>query len=56
MLLLLKVPFFHTLVWLTIIVLAVMGAWAAFNGNSFRLPLIASLFENIFYQNGKENR
>ncbi|MBM3328013.1 MAG: hypothetical protein FJY67_00885 [Calditrichaeota bacterium] len=44
---LVTVPTFYKILWLAVLVMAVLGIWAAFNGRPFRLPLLGDLADRL---------
>ncbi len=44
---LITVPAFYKLVWLAILVIAGLGIWSAYNGRSYRLPVLTDLVEKL---------
>ncbi|MBM3325652.1 MAG: hypothetical protein FJY65_01530 [Calditrichaeota bacterium] len=44
---LVTVPTFYKLLWIALLILAVLGIWAAFNGRPFRLPILSDIAEKL---------
>jgi uncharacterized membrane protein len=50
---LVTVPAFYKLLWLVVAVMAGLGVWSAFNGRSFRLPVLGDLADKLEEQDTK---
>ena len=45
---LIRTDFVYRMLWLVMLILAALGAWAAFQGMPYRLPLIADFVDSVF--------
>ncbi len=44
---LITVPMFYKLLWIVVLVLSILGIWAAFNGRKYKLPILGDLAEKL---------